>query len=153
MGEDVKTGCASMEWLDGLKDGMFQAPNLGSCITLGATWLCEWIDQEMAAEGAVATTLSDYCDFCTSMAEEMESWRGEDEELWAWSWGMAAEMLDLYERSGQLTEQQLIKKVTDEIDEVDIGEREPYARHLFMSALSVIHGWAAASAAEESEGQ
>ncbi len=142
MGENVKTECASMEWLDSLKDGMFQAPNLGSCITLGATWLCEWIDQEMAAEGEVATSLSDYRDFCTLMAEEMESWQGEDEELWAWCWGMAAEMLDLYEQSGQWSERQLVEEVCEEIDDVKAGEREPYARHLFMSAVSFIHGWA-----------
>jgi hypothetical protein len=76
------------------------------------------------------------------MAEEMEAWRGEDEELWAWAWGMAAEMFDLYEESGQWSEQQLVDEVCEEIDDVEAGEREPYARHLFMSAVAFIHGWA-----------
>ena len=78
------------------------------------------------------------------MAEEMEAWRGEDEELWAWAWGMAAEMFDLYEGSGQWTERQLVEEVCEEIDDVEAGEREPYARHLFMSAVAFIHGWSQA---------
>jgi len=138
----MDTQSASMEWLDGLRDQMIHADSLRGCLTTGVSWLCEWIDREAVTEGIVIAGFGDYRDFCASMAEEMEPWQGEDEELWAWCWGMAAEMLDLYERSGRWTEGELVEKVTHEIDDVEVGEREPYARHLFLSALSFIHGWA-----------
>jgi hypothetical protein len=144
----MKAESASMEWLDGLRDQMIHAESLRSCLTIGVSWLCEWIDREATAEGISMAGVGDYRDFCASMAEEMESWQGEDEELWAWSWGMGAEMLDLYQESGQWTEQELIKKVISEIDDVDAGEREPYSRHLFMSALAFIHGWARSAGCE-----
>lgn len=131
-----------MEWLDCLRDQMIEAVCLKACLTTGVTWLCEWIDLEVAADGVSMTNLGDYRDFCISKAEEMEAWRGEDEELWAWAWGMAAEMFDLYEESGQWSERQLVEKVCAEIDDVPACESEPYARHLFMSAVAFIHGWA-----------
>jgi hypothetical protein len=137
----VKAEFASMEWLDCLRDQIIDAESLKSCLTTGVSWLCEWIDREVAADGVSMTGCGDYREFCISMADEMEAWRGEDEELWTWAWGMAAEMLDLYEESGQWTDNQLIEQVCEEIDDVETGEKEPYARHLFMSALSFIHGW------------
>ena len=137
----MKTECASVEFLDCLRDQIIDAESLKSSLTTGVSWLCEWIDREMAAEGVWIADFADYRDFCISMAEEMEAWRGEDEELWAWAWGMAAEMFDLYEESGQWTERQLVEEVCEEIDDVEAGEREPYARHLFMSAVAFIHGW------------
>ena len=138
----MKTECASVEFLDCLRDQIIDAESLKSSLTTGVSWLCEWIDREVAAEGVWIADFADYRDFCISMAEEMEAWRGEDEELWAWAWGMAAEMFDLYDESGQWTEVELIEEVTSEIDDVEAGEREPYARHLFMSAVAFIHGWA-----------
>jgi hypothetical protein len=137
----VKAKFESTEWLDCLRGQIIDADSLKSSLTTGVSWLCEWIDRELADEGVSIGNVGDYRDFCTSMAEEMEAWRGEDEELWAWAWGMAAEMFDLYEESGQWTEEELVEEVCEEIDDVEAGEREPYARHLFMSALSFIHGW------------
>lgn len=131
-----------MEWLDCLRAQIIDAESLKSCLTTGVSWLCEWIDREVAADGASLTDLVDYRDFCNSMAEEMEAWKGEDEELWTWAWGMAAEMFDLYEESGQWPDRQLVEKVCAEIDDVPACEGEPYARHLFMSAVAFIHGWA-----------
>jgi hypothetical protein len=141
MSENVKTECASMEFLDCLREQIIDAESLKACLTTGVSWRCEGIDREVAADGDLMTGCGDYRDFCTSMAEEMEAWRGEDEELWAWAWGMAAEMFDLYDESGEWTERQLVEEVCKEIDDVEAGEREPYARHLFMSAVAFIHGW------------
>jgi hypothetical protein len=138
---NVKADSESMERLDCLRDQMIDADSLKACLTTGVSWLCEWIDRVASAEGISMAGLGDYRDFCTSMAEEMEAWRGEDEELWAWAWGMAAEMFDLYEESGQWTEEELVEEVCEEIDDVEAGERESYARHLFMSAVAFIHGW------------
>ena len=138
----MKTEPESMEWLDCLRDQIIDAESLKACLTTGVSWLCEWIDREVAADGVLMTSLGDYRDFCASMAEEMEGWRGEDEELWAWAWGMAAVMFDLYEESGQWSERQLVEEVCEEIDDVPACEREPYARHLFMSSLAFIYGWA-----------
>ncbi len=138
----MKTESESMERLDCLRDQMIDAESLRSSLTTGVSWLCEWIDREVAAEGVAVANFGGYRVFCTSMAEEAEAWKSEDEELWAWAWGMAAEMFDLYEQSGQWSERQLIEEVCKEIDDVEAGEREPYARHLFMSAVAFIHGWA-----------
>jgi hypothetical protein len=137
-----------MDWLDCLRDQIIDSESLKACLSTGVSWLGEWIDREVATQGVLMTDLGDYRDFCTSMAEEMEAWKGEDEELWTWAWGMAAEMFDLYELSSQWTEKELIEKVTSEIDDVEAGEREPYARHLFMSAVAFIHGWATSGAEE-----
>ena len=142
MSENVKTEHVSMEWLDCLRDQIIDAGSLNASLTTSVSWLREWIDREVAADGGSMTDSGDYQEFCTSMAEEMEAWRGEDEELWTWVWGMAAEMFSLYEESGRWTEQQLVEKVTSEIDDFEDGEMEPYARHLFMSAVAFIHGWA-----------
>ena len=133
-----------MESLDCLRDQIIDAESLKACLATGVSWLGEWIDREVAAEGVWIADFADYRDFCISMAEEMEAWRGEDEELWAWAWGMAAEMFDLYDESGQWSERQLVEEVCEEIDDVEAGEREPYARHLFMSAVAFIHGWSQA---------
>lgn len=142
MSENMKTERVSMEVLDCLRDQIVDAGSLNASLTTSVSWLREWIDREVAAKDVSMTNSGDYRDFCTSMAEEMEAWRGEDEELWTWVWGMAAEMFSLYEESGRWTELQLVEKVTSEIDDVEDGEMEPYARHLFMSAVAFIHGWA-----------
>jgi hypothetical protein len=52
-------------------------------------------------------------------------------------------MFDLYEKSGGWTEEELLEYFRFEITDVELKDRERYARHLFVSAITFIHGWAA----------
>ena len=138
----MKTECASVEFLDCLRDQIIDAESLKSSLTTGVSWLCQWIDREVAADGGLMTGCGDYRDFCTSMAEEMEAWRGEDEELWAWAWGAAGEMFRLYEAHGEMSNDELATLVCLQMDETDVGDKHGYARHLCLCAVSYVHGWA-----------
>lgn len=128
----------SMEWLDCFRDRMLETKSLRSCLTMAACWLDEWIEQEMTAQDAEATSARD---FCISLAEDADAWRSEEQELEAWAWGAAAEILDLYEESARWSDQELSDRVCVEIDDPEIHDKEAYFRHLIISAVAFIHGW------------
>jgi hypothetical protein len=109
----------------------------GTC----ASWLCCWIDWENGEEGITSRALPDHVGLCLALAEDAEAWRSEIDELSAWSWGMAAEILRLYSESANTSEAALVDFVVSEIDEPDVVDRQAYSRHLFFSALAFIHGW------------
>lgn len=135
-------GC--LEWLDSLRDQMLGAKNLRVCVTTGASWLCEWIDRT-----GLRSAETGYREFCCLMAEEMEAWRGEDEELWAWSWETAGEMFRFYEDLAQSTDQEFAARVCEDNDDPVVENVEDYAKHLFLCAVSFIHGWACATCKEK----
>ena len=134
---------ASLEWIDEFSFQMFHADSLKACLHTGVSWLSDWIDPQFPTRSHWITGASDYQSFCRSMASEVGVCEGEEEELRVWSWGMAAEMFDIYEKSGGWTEEELREHFRVEITDVELKERERYARHLFVSAMSFIHGWAA----------
>jgi hypothetical protein len=146
---DAKT--ASIEWIDEFRFQMFHADSLKACLNTGVSWLSDWIDLQCSTRSHWVAGASDYQSFCRSLALEVESCEGEEDELWVWSWGMAAEMFDVYEKSGGWTEEELLEYFRVEITDVDFMERERYARHLFVSAIAFIHGWAAYQAGYRGE--
>lgn len=139
--ELVKLGTAETDWLDRFRDSMLQAESFRACLTLGASWLCEWIDKELAAEGLDPLVVGGYRQFCQAQAEEMEVWQGEDEELWVWAWSAAGELLEFYELGAHWTDDKLVETFCSDCDDPEITDKESYARHLIVSALAFIHGW------------
>jgi hypothetical protein len=133
---------AETDWLDRFRDSMLQAESFRACLTLGASWLCEWIDKELALEGMDALDAGGHRQFCLAQAEEMEAWQGEDEELWVWAWNSAAELLELYELAGRWTDSKLLECFCKDFEDPEISDKEAYTRHLLLSALAFIHGWA-----------
>jgi hypothetical protein len=136
---------AETEWLGRFCDSMLEAESFQACLTLGASWLCEWIDKELVAEGLDARDAGGYRQFCLTQAEEMEAWQGEDEELWVWAWSAAAELLEFYELGAQWTDSELVETLCSDCDDPEIADKQGYARHLIVSALAFIHGWASRS--------
>ena len=141
----MKSTIAEKDWLDNFRDCMMEANSFRACITLGASWLCEWIDGQLPSEGRRTTSVSDYVEFCFARAEEMESWLGEEEELWVWAWSAAAELLDFYELAAQWNDSELLAKICDDFEDPEISDKEGYTQHLIVSALAFIHGWEEAS--------
>jgi hypothetical protein len=120
---------------------MLEAGSFRACLKLGASWLCEWIDKELALEGMNPLDVGGYRQFCLTQAEEMEAWQGEDEELWVWAWSSAAELLEFYELNAHWSDGELAEKFCRDCDDPEINDKEGYARHLIVSALAFIHGW------------
>ena len=138
----MKPAIAETDWLDRFRDSMLEAEGFKACLTLGASWLCEWIDKELALEGMDALDAGGYRQFCSAQAEEMEAWQGEDEELWVWAWSAAAELLEFYELGAHWSDSELAERFCSDCDDPEISDKESYARHLLMSALAFVHGWA-----------
>jgi hypothetical protein len=134
---------ASLEWIDEFSFQMFHADTLKACLHAGVSWLSDWIDLQFSTQSDWVAGARDYQIFCRSMASEVDVCEGDEEELRIWSWGMAAEMFDLYEKSGGWTEEELLEYFRVEITDVELKDRERYARHLFVSAIAFIHGWVA----------
>jgi len=136
----MRPAITETDWLDHFRDSMLEADSFRACLTLGASWLCEWIDKQLFSEGGRATDVTDYVEFCRSRAEEMEAWQGEDEELWVWAWSSAAELLEFYEQSARFSDAELAERFCSGCDDPEISGKECYARHLIVSALAFIHG-------------
>ena len=140
----MKPAIAETDWLDHFRDSMLQAESFRACLTLGASWLCEWIDKalRLQGQGTDALDVSGYRQFCLAQADEMEAWQGEDEELWVWAWSAAAELLEFYELGAHWSDSELAERFCSDCDDPEISDKESYARHLLMSALAFVHGWA-----------
>jgi len=137
----MKPEIAETDWLDHFRDSMLQAEGFRVCLTLGASWLCEWIDRGLNLVGIDAVDVGGYRQFCLIQAEEVEAWQGEDEELWVWAWSAAAELLEFYELGAHWTNSELVETLCSDCDDPEINDKEGYARHLIVSALAFIHGW------------
>lgn len=138
----MKPAIAETDWLDHFRDSMLQAESFRACLTLGASWLCEWIDKELALQGIDTLDVGGHREFCLAQADEMEAWQGEDEELWVWAWSAAAELLEFYEMGAHWPDSELVETLCSDCDDPEINDKEGYARHLIVSALAFIHGWA-----------
>ena len=117
--------------------------SLKNCLSASVSWLSSWIDLEFRSGPAMPDVVLDYSGFCREMAGEIETCQSKDDELWIWSWGMSSEMFDLYYNSGLWTEQEMAEYLCNKINNVELSHRPNYARHLFISAVAFIHGWAA----------
>lgn len=127
--------------LDQVCQHILKSENLRDCVVSAASWLCEWIDFEMRVSGELKPEGFNHAEYCAEMADSMEAWSSENEELAAWAWSTGAEIIALYERCTQLDDSALTHQVCSEIDEPGIEDKEAYARHLFASALAFLHGW------------
>lgn len=134
---------ASLEWIDLFKFKLDRTASLKTCLCTCVSWLSEWISQVDRSNSSSVDQIFDCKSFCEAMAAEVEICEKDDDELWIWSWKMAAQMIDLYWESALWTEEEMINYLRDEIDDVPMILREDYARHLFASAIAFIHGWAA----------
>jgi hypothetical protein len=91
---------------------------------------------------AKAMDVGGYRQFCLIQADEVEAWQGDEEELWVWAWSSAAELLEFYELSAHFSDGELAERFCSDCDDPGINDKEGYARHLIVSALAFIHGWA-----------
>ena len=142
---------ASLEWIEELRFQMVNAGSIRACLHAGVGWLSDWIDLQFSNRSHWIAGASEYQSFCRAKASEVECPVDEDDELWVWSWGMAAEMFDIYEWAWEWTEEELLEYFRYEITDVELKERDGYARHLFISAMAVIHGWTAREAGYRGE--
>jgi len=129
-------------WLDRFRSSMLEAESFRACLTLGVSWLCEWIDKGLTLVEAKAMDVGGYRQFCLIQAEEVEAWQGDEEELWVWAWSSAAELLEFYELGAHFSDGELAERFCSDCDDPGINDKEGYARHLIVSALAFIHGWA-----------
>jgi hypothetical protein len=137
----MNTDIASLEWLDIFKFRLERTESLKTCLSASVSWLSSWIDLEFRSDSPLIDVVLDYSGYCKEMAAEIETCQSEDDEFWIWSWGMAAEMFDLCDKSGLWTEQEMIEYLRNEINDVELSHRPNYARHLFLAAVAFIHGW------------
>ena len=142
---------ASLEWIEEFRLQMFHADSIKACLHTGVSWLSDWIDLQFSSRSHWISGAGNYQSFCRSMASEIESPKDEDDELWVWSWGMAAEMFDIYDWASEWTEEELLEYFRHEITDVELKDRDGYARHLFVSAIAFIHGWTAHGAGYRGE--
>ncbi len=129
-------------WFDRVWEQLLGAKSLKSAHKMSVSWLCEWIDEALAAEGKRATRIEDYTAYCSSMTECAEPWRDEDDELLVWCWESAAELIELYDSGRQMSDAEFVEAFCEDIDDdPEIKDKVAYAHHLIRSVMAYIYGW------------
>jgi hypothetical protein len=136
-------------WLNDASDRIFAASSLGEALTVAAGYLTDLMDALALLRGE-EELLGDYQLLITRELALIDSTPGADNEGQSAMWELAREILRLYERSAEWTENELTQEAKFTFCQFLAPEKslQDGLKTVFVSVLAYHQGWLAAESLE-----